>query len=155
VARSFETLRRAADLAGVELRFPFYDRRLVSYALAIPDSEKLKNGWSRSVLRNAMTGILPEKVRRRRHKIDFGAELSQSLVRNHRDVLDALIRPGSLVEQYVDASGVRARVESLLAAPGQPRGDTFGVVWRVAFLARWLEARRAAAPSRDRARTLA
>lgn|GEM_PF-588306 len=61
VADGFEALDRAASRAGVELRFPFFDLRLVSLMLAVPASQKLRDGWPRSILRRGMDGILPPK----------------------------------------------------------------------------------------------
>jgi len=142
VARAFETLRRAGDQAGIELRFPFYDRRLVTYALAVPDREKLRNGWPRSVLRRAMEGILPPKVQWRRSKVDFGSELSMGLVRHHSDLLHEMLRDGAAIGEYVDLAAARAAVARLIASP-HSAGLDFFAVWRVAFLALWLDNRRA------------
>jgi len=56
---------------SIESRVPFLDHRLVEYVFSIPMSQRLKNGWTKRVLRNAMKGTLPEKVRKRRKKIGF------------------------------------------------------------------------------------
>lgn len=147
VARAFETLHRAGDQVGVELRFPFYDRRLVSYALAIPDREKLKDGWPRSVLRRAMEGILPGKVQRRRSKIDFGPELATGLVRHHGDTLHEVLREDGAVGEYVDLGTARRRVRALLVAPEALNPLDLFALWRVVFLALWLNNRNAILPT--------
>lgn len=144
VARAFETLHRAGDQVGVELRFPFYDRRLVTYALAIPDREKLRDGWPRSVLRRAMAGILPAKVQWRRGKVDFGPELAAGLVRHHGDLLREVLRDDAAVGEYVDLSMARRHVKALLVAPGAANPLDLFALWRVVFLALWLNNRSAA-----------
>lgn len=60
-----------AALAGVELAFPFYDRRLVSYCVRLPADQKLRRGWSRYILRRSMEGILPGDVQWRVEKSDL------------------------------------------------------------------------------------
>jgi asparagine synthase (glutamine-hydrolysing) len=56
---------------SVEARVPFLDHQLVEYGFSLPVAQKLKNGWTKRVLRNSMRGVVPEKVLRRRDKIAF------------------------------------------------------------------------------------
>jgi len=56
---------------SIEARVPFLDFRLVEFSLGLPEEYKLKNGITKRVLREAMTGILPEKVRLRKDKLGF------------------------------------------------------------------------------------
>jgi len=56
---------------SLEVRLPFLDHRLIEYIFSLPVTQRLKNGWTKHILRNAMKGILPEKIRRRREKIAF------------------------------------------------------------------------------------
>jgi len=56
---------------SVESRVPFLDHRLVEYVFSIPITQRLKNGWTKYILRNAMKDALPEKIRKRRRKIGF------------------------------------------------------------------------------------
>lgn len=138
VARGFESLRVAADRAGVELRFPFYDRRVVAYALAVPETEKLKNGFTRYVMREAMEGILPDKVRWRRTKIDFGGELADGIAQHHGSWLRDVLSTGSGLEDYVDLAAARALLGRLQDNPRSVGGTDVFSLWRVAFLAIWL-----------------
>jgi asparagine synthase (glutamine-hydrolysing) len=56
---------RVGRAAGVEMRVPFTDHRLVQYAFNIPWSIKIQNGIDKSVLRAAMKDALPEAIARR------------------------------------------------------------------------------------------
>ena len=58
---------------SVETRHPFLDYRLVEFAVSCPADLKLRDGWSKWLLRNAMKGILPERVRLRKTKLGFDA----------------------------------------------------------------------------------
>lgn len=56
---------------SVESRLPFLDYRLVELVLGMPDDFKLSGGISKRVMRDAMTGILPERIRMRMDKLGF------------------------------------------------------------------------------------
>jgi asparagine synthase (glutamine-hydrolysing) len=58
---------------SVETRHPFLDYRLVEFAVSCPPELKLRDGWSKWILRDAMQGILPEKIRLRKTKLGFDA----------------------------------------------------------------------------------
>lgn len=57
---------------SLESRVPFLDYRLVEKTLASASDNKIKNGMTKYILREAMKGILPEKIRVRKDKIGFG-----------------------------------------------------------------------------------
>lgn len=56
---------------SVESRTPFLDYRLVEYLLKAEDSAKIKNGYTKSLLRRSMKGLIPEEIRLRRDKVGF------------------------------------------------------------------------------------
>ncbi len=56
---------------SVETRLPYLDYRLVERLASFPLSQKMSNGWTKYVLRNAMVSILPEKIRLRKSKLGF------------------------------------------------------------------------------------
>jgi asparagine synthase (glutamine-hydrolysing) len=55
---------------GLTYAFPLLDRRIVEFALSIPDYYFFKNGWKRYLYRSGMAGILPDSVRWNKHKTD-------------------------------------------------------------------------------------
>lgn len=52
----------AANLHGFELRDPTCDLRLVEFCLAVPDSQYLRNGQTRWLLRRMMADTLPAEI---------------------------------------------------------------------------------------------
>jgi asparagine synthase (glutamine-hydrolysing) len=144
VAAAFEALRRVSDQVGVTLRFPFYDRRLVEYALSVPDAEKLRDGWTRHVMREAMAGMLPEAVRWRRTKVDFGNELAVGLARHHAAFLTDMLRPSAPLAGFVDLAAAQDNLNRLLSDPVNVSGYDLLALWRMAYLTLWLSNRRAA-----------
>ncbi len=56
---------------SVEARLPFLDYELAEFLVNCQVSLKLRNGSSKWILRNAMKGTLPQKIRLRRTKVHF------------------------------------------------------------------------------------
>lgn len=73
-ALAFEELNKAAAASGVEARYPMWDKRLVELCLSMPPEQKLRDGWTRSILRRALEGVLPREVQWRGSKVDFTPE---------------------------------------------------------------------------------
>ncbi len=65
------TYDRLSMAHGVECRSPFMDYRLVVYLFSLPSESKLGNMFTKRILRDAMTDLLPESVRLRRDKKGF------------------------------------------------------------------------------------
>ncbi len=57
---------------SLEARVPFLDYRLVEKSLATDSKMVINKGMTKHILREAMKGILPEKIRIRKDKIGFG-----------------------------------------------------------------------------------
>lgn len=56
---------------SIEARLPFLDYRLIEYIFNLPFDQKIKEGVTKVVLRDAMRGTLPEEVRNRYDKMGF------------------------------------------------------------------------------------
>jgi asparagine synthase (glutamine-hydrolysing) len=136
-AASFEALDAKAGAFSLELRFPFWDRRVVEFCLALPAEQKRSNGWGRLILRRAMDGILPPVVQWRRDKTDF-FPFVMAAVRHgeHAEVqrISSTLRP---LEGYVDPGPVRAACLRMLG--GESTVQDYFMVWRVATLLYWFE----------------
>lgn len=70
------TLLRNYDrysMAGsVEVRMPFMDYRLVTQSFSLPWQSKIRNGFSKAILRDAMEPFLSPLIVKRKSKIGFG-----------------------------------------------------------------------------------
>lgn len=69
---ALEMIDRFASRHGLQARHPFYDRRLVEFVFAIPEEQRCRDDTTKFVMRGAMKGRLPESIRKRRDKGDFG-----------------------------------------------------------------------------------
>jgi asparagine synthase (glutamine-hydrolysing) len=76
ILRNFDRLSMAH---GVESRAPLLDWRLVTFAFSLPSSSKMGAGFTKRILRDAMTGLMPETIRIRKSKIGFASPMQQWL----------------------------------------------------------------------------
>jgi asparagine synthase (glutamine-hydrolysing) len=91
-----------AARAGVEVRRPFRDRRLVEFVAAVPGHVLYRPGWPRWILRRAMAGVLPEPVRRRRRISTLLPLCARGLVEREAPVVEALLgSPEAVWPRYV------------------------------------------------------
>ena len=134
---------------SVESRVPYLDHRLVEFALGLPDDYKLADGVTKRVLRSAMTGILPERIRTRVDKIAFATSEARWLL-------------------GPDASWFRARVadavessNGFVSAAMLPRFDAMAAgtqpfdrsAWRAISFGQWIRAFAVAASPRGLSRS--
>ena len=134
---SLELMGTLAGGMGIETGYPFCDRRLIEFCLSLPPEQKLRDGWSRWVMRGAMEGILPPKVQWRGGKGTLSPHCSRGLKRYERALLDEVILDGdSGLEAYVEMDALRSAYERYLE---QGTTQDLAPVWVSATLALWLK----------------
>ena len=111
---SFEVLDNASAVAGIEARYPFFDTRLVAFCMGLPASEKLRFGQTRSILRRALKGILPDKVRLRQTKTSFHPEIISGLLAHHTDILQDIEHdPRNIIAPYINKTELHKLIDRL------------------------------------------
>lgn len=146
---TLEMADQCAAAFGIEPRYPFFDRRLIEFCLAVPDSEKLADGWPRLVFRRAMEGILPEEIRWRIDKGNLSPNFHR-LLRAAQTVAPPMTAQSPLAA-YVDPEAVGKMRRGYCAEKTTLGRSTDGhTLFRLSVLERWLESKDAQA--RDSAR---
>jgi len=113
---------------SVESRHPFLDYRLVEFAVSCPPDFKVRDGWSKWILRNAMKGVLPEKVRLRKTKLGFDAPdatwLRLGLQNGQRELWDT---PKLRMERFLHGTNLARECDKFLrgAPTALPAGSLF------------------------------
>ena len=134
-----EVADHAARAWRLEPRYPYFDKRLVEFCLALPGEQKLHDGWTRMVLRRAMQGVLPPEIQWRVGKADLSAGFLRGMVDGvARPAIEALFVTSAPIGAYVDLARLRA-VHQAAASPGGERGAL--TIWKALTLNRWLETR--------------
>ncbi len=59
-----------------EVRLPYLSHELVGFAFSLPNDHKMKNGWSKLILRESMQNVLPKEIAWRKDKKGFQAPAS-------------------------------------------------------------------------------
>ncbi len=119
---------------SVESRVPFLDPRLVEYIFSLPPEAIIGGGWNKRVMREALKGILPEKVRGRRWKVGFTTpEMAWLIAR--KDLVDEVFSSESFDSRpYFDAAAVRDTFARICAG----EAEESLAIWRVLNLEIWL-----------------
>ncbi|KJC36631.1 asparagine synthase [Bradyrhizobium sp. LTSP885] len=76
ILRNFDRLSMAH---GIEVRMPFMDWRLVTYTMALPETSKSSDGYTKVVARQAMANLMPESIRTARRKVGFNSPMPEWL----------------------------------------------------------------------------
>jgi len=88
----YESGNRSESWFGVEKRHPFMDKRVVEYALALPEEQRWRWDQPKFVVRRAMQGLVPERILRRDTKADFSHVFAEALqVRESGRLFDSLL----------------------------------------------------------------
>jgi asparagine synthase (glutamine-hydrolysing) len=136
---TLEVADRAAAAHHIEPRFPFFDKRLVEFCLAIPPEQKIHHGWTRMVMRRAMDQILPPEVQWRAGKSDLSPNFHYGLRVLERDRLAQVLREDTgLIEPYVDVTVLRQTFQRFLADESMPDSNVLSI-WKPVLLALWLK----------------
>lgn len=135
---------RHAEEAGVEVRYPFFDRRLADFVLSIPPEHRLPSGSYRVLQRRAMRGLLPEAILSRHQPTTFEtaffarARESFSHFRPFFEEGDFLSAP------YIDRAVLKTLSRRLESYPSRiENGPSFRLFENAALLESWLRALRA------------
>jgi asparagine synthase (glutamine-hydrolysing) len=141
LSSTLEMLDRAASAFAIELRYPFFDRRLVEFCLALPSQQKLSRGWSRIVMRRAMTDILPLDVQWRSDKSDLRPGFKYALLTCDPERLEEwFLKSLEVIEEYANVTTLKEIYQRLISQQaGAEDGHT---AWKAIVLARWLQLER-------------
>jgi asparagine synthase (glutamine-hydrolysing) len=100
---------------GVENRSPFLDRQLYEFCLGIPTRHLIRKGYAKSILRDAVQDLVPEKVTGNHQKVGFNLSIQSVLDLKVPSVRAALL-DGSPIFEYVR----RDKIEEVLAKDSLP-----------------------------------
>lgn len=116
ILRNFDRLSMAH---GVEVRMPFMDWRLVTYAMALPGSMKADATHSKLIAREAMAGIMPETIRTATRKVGFNSQMpawlngslgtwASRVLSTPHDAFDGLVDRAALAKRVAALSDANA-----------------------------------------------
>ncbi|GAB5537301.1 MAG: asparagine synthase (glutamine-hydrolyzing) [Rubricoccaceae bacterium] len=135
---AFEVAYAVGVAHGIEPRFPFASVPLVEFCLSLPSHQRMRDGLTRSILRRAMRGRLPDSVRLRPGKARLATSFTDALFVRDADRLRQLVAED--VPAASDVLDVSALTQAVARAFDHPeaRADLAVPIWRAVVVARWL-----------------
>ncbi len=120
---------------SIESRVPFLDYRLVEFLMGLPPQYKLSEGITKRVMREALRGVLPEKIRGRMDKMGFVTPEEAWL----REQNPELFR-NKLSQAIETSQGILNRKAMNILERQIAGQDSFSfLVWRMISFGHWME----------------
>jgi asparagine synthase (glutamine-hydrolysing) len=120
---------------GIESRVPFVDHLLVEWLATLPADMRLSGGWTKKIMRGAMKGILPERIRRRKSKLGF----STPIVRWLRGPLSGWVQESledpTYLSEIVDRQSVKRLLDNFVT--GTLPTSSLSLLFRCAIYEAW------------------
>ena len=127
----FEYIHSISAKRGIATLFPFMDRELIEFCLAVPAEHKLRHGWTRAFLRHGMGDIYPPQIAWQRRKSNLFGGLDATIRSEYLPAIEAALTTTSdPVWQFFDLEGMRELIDK---AKGGNRGahNKICLVWAV------------------------
>jgi len=119
---------------SLESRVPFLDYRLVEFVTGLPDHYKIRNGVTKTVMREGMKDLVPAPVLQRRDKMGFVTAEEVWARENGGQVFRGRLAEAVAASKGILPSNALTYFEHSLA--GQAAYDS--AVWRMICLGTWM-----------------
>lgn len=116
---------------SIEDRLPFLDYRLVDYAISLPLQHKIKNGWSKYIMRKSLE--LPRKVKYRKTKIGFVPPEEQWMKELNEEIYSIFSNPNFKAGEYIDRDKIIKNWSTIIRNPIK------SCLFRFICLEKWME----------------
>lgn len=127
---------RSSMAHSIESRVPFLDHRLVEYIFSLPDHQKINQGYTKSVLRNALGDLIPQQILKRTDKMGFVTPEQVWFADELKGWSDEIINSRSFRERsYFDHSKILKTLDDHRAR----KNDIGFSLWRWINLELWLQ----------------
>ncbi|MBC7545645.1 MAG: asparagine synthase (glutamine-hydrolyzing) [Candidatus Sericytochromatia bacterium] len=122
---------------SLETRHPFLDYRLVEFMDGLPDEAAISGGWTKRILRQAMSERLPAVVRDRKSKMGFETPAADWFRGPLAEWIGDLLHSRSFIDRgFVHPQRIQGVYDQLRANPGDHRA--FGL-WPWVHLELWAQ----------------
>ena len=119
---------------GIESRLPFLDYRLVEKVSSLSMEEKINNGWTKFILRNAMKGIIPEKIRKRKSKLGFSTPEEKWFREEMRSNIEETLKKSDFINRYINKKNLLKELNKFFNKKSLLGEDVF---FRFYILEKW------------------
>jgi asparagine synthase (glutamine-hydrolysing) len=114
---------------SIESRTPFADDlSLAEYVFFLPYNYKIKDGWSKALLRNSMKNVIPEQIYKRTDKMGFSTPQQKWLKLLSSEMKQKIIELSSSTDDYINKDLLLKDWDNIFGPKGNVRSQDF--VWR-------------------------
>ena len=113
---------------SIESRLPFLDYRVVETALSINNKLKIKNGWSKYILRKSIENIVPKEIAWRKNKLGFNAP-EKLWIKDFEKIMIAEIGKSKILKELCSIDNMLAKFS----------GFDLRTKWKLYNIAKWEE----------------
>ena len=131
------TADKATASKSIEARYPFFDRRLMEFCLAIPLEQKFRQGYPRAILRHAMKDILPPEIQWRVNKARLGSNFQRNLLDRQRQTMKNALNNRKIMP-YINMPQLNAAYNRYVVDSRPQPGDDIDV-FNSTLLSLWLD----------------
>ena len=126
---------RSSMAWSIESRVPYLDHRLVEFLAGLPEHLKLRRAETKVVLREAMQGIVPAAIRRRRDKMGYATPERVWLCETDPQWFrSSVMAAAEAAPDLFDPDAVGKLVDDVISQ----RRRSPRIAWRILCLGRWL-----------------
>ena len=131
---------RYSMMYGVEVRMPFLDHRLVSYCFSLGMNAKIRNGFTKAILRESLVGLIPEETRLRKTKIGFTTPIIEWINGPWLSWFEDTLNSQAFRQcELVDHIGIKKHLD-LVNSVGEPHFSYGLKLWRMIAPFLWEQA---------------
>ncbi|MBN1186528.1 MAG: asparagine synthase (glutamine-hydrolyzing) [Bacteroidales bacterium] len=119
---------------SVESRAPFVDYRLVEFVFGLPSEYKVKIAVTKYILREALKGLVPDKILNRYDKLGFATPQDSWFHENVNEISAELENACDNLQNYVDKDKIL-----LLYKKAVMQKSSTSLFWRLICTSRWIK----------------
>jgi len=139
IPSTLELLDKTAAAHGVELRYPFWDSRLVEFCLSLPADQKMRHGLTRMIMRRGLSDFFPPEIRDRGGKGNLSQAFDYGLKTYSREKLAEIFAEDiDRTSKYTNLDLVRAAYQNYLEDKELNAIEPM-TIWKSINLALWLK----------------
>jgi asparagine synthase (glutamine-hydrolysing) len=106
---------RYSMINGVEIRMPFLDYRMAAYTFSLPWTSKIRDSYTKKIVRDAVAPFMPREVAYRKTKIGFNTPIVDWMKHQLKEYfLDEINSSGFQSCSLINSSEVKENVEKVI-----------------------------------------
>ena len=142
ISFALEYWDKIAGLLALELRHPFADRRFAEFLVSLPLEWKGHSPASKTIMRTAMSGLLPESLLRQSRLPHPGPAFHARVLSCHAEWLHKSIQQAlQSLEGYVNIKNLLKVNQAFISETSEDQAEAGYALWNVGVLAGWMGTR--------------